>query len=435
MRILILFALAVLCSSGLDATSTSGRFTTALYSFERAFQDTATTGSLRAYQTGRLKLTRLASRPELSFQTYGRLSHDFQDDRLSDPAYRLYHAYFRWKDERDRFRVTVGRQTIFAGVGVGRLDGARLRLSSGSRIRVDVYGGALVYGGREGVRAPNRASMVGGHVLLTDIGGATVGASLFRRSRKVDPYDRSTRISDWPTGSEILAGEVEQQMIGLDLSRNLGRAEVKLRWDLSTPHGLETRRIEGDVRYRKAGWTVSGTFLHRTPYVDQNSIFAVFTQSSNREVAFRASRRVNRHFGVYSELSRVAYDGADGFRANLGIRVLNGTIGYTRRSGFGGEADGVNGMIRYRLGPSMASTASVGWTRFRTYSGTDVRSRVFSSTLGFTYRPARHLSVSLQGQSLSQELRQTSTSSFPGAGHDFRLFLSASTWFFKKGTP
>lgn len=415
------------------AASVSGRFTTAVYSFERAFQDTATRGALRAYQTGRIKLERIGSRPELSFRTYGRVSHDFQDDRTSDPAYRLYHAYFQWKDTGERFRVSVGRQTVFAGVGVGRIDGGRVRLSGYSRIRLDVYGGALVYGGHEGLRSPGRASLIGAHVVLPDLAGSTIGVSAFRRSRRVDAYTSTSRAIEGLPGLEIRPGEVEQQMIGLDVSRPVGRSTVNARWDLSTPNGLRTRRFETDVRYRHAGWTLSGGYVYRTPYVDQNSIFAVFTQSANQEVVLRVNRRHNRHLSVYSEVSFVDYDGDDGVRLNVGVNVLNGTIGYTRRTGYAGSSDGFHGVVRYRLNRSILASASTGLTRFRTYSGTDVRSRVFANTLGLSLRPSRYVNLSVQGQSLSQRLQSTAADPFAGAGHDLRVFLSASVWFWRGG--
>ena len=104
-------------------------------------------GPFRGYQTSQFKLSNVISRPELSVQAYGRVSGDFQDERPSDPTYRLYHVFLKWNDPNERFRVTVGRQTVFAGVAVGRVDGLRMRLTHWNRVRLDVFGGALVSGG------------------------------------------------------------------------------------------------------------------------------------------------------------------------------------------------------------------------------------------------------------------------------------------------
>ncbi|MEE2752695.1 MAG: hypothetical protein VX910_01840 [Candidatus Latescibacterota bacterium] len=432
-KFLYLLLASALWSPSADATTSSGRLTTALYSFDRAFQDTATSGSLRAYQTGRFKFLGLASRSELSFQAYGRVSDDFQGDVASDPAYRLYHAYLKWHDRRKRFRIALGRQTVFAGVAVGRIDGLRLRFSPFERLQIDAFGGALISGGGEGFRHPNAASLIGSHLVFSDLGGVTLGVSFLRRSRRINPYLSSARLDAGLPSSEIRPGEVEQQMFGVDMSRRFGMANAIIRWDVSTPQSLKTRRFEGVLRFSQRGWTISGTFLYRTPYIDQNSLFAVFTQSSNQEVSFRANQRFSRHLGIFSEVTRLAYDRDSGYRVNIGFNLLNGYIGYSRRTGFGGSADGLNGVIRYRFSRTLMTSFSIGMSTFRTYSGTDVRSLVLANTIGLVYRPHRKLSLNLQGQRLKQDLEGTASGPFTGAGNDLRLFFSVSTWFFHKG--
>ncbi len=70
-------------------------------------------------------------------------------------------------------------------------------------------------------------------------------------------------------------------------------------------------------------------------------------------------------------------------------------------------------------------------SRFRLYEGEGARSTVVTSTLGVTYRPGRHLSLSLQGQNLMQDLKlATRANPFPGMSHDLRFFFRATTWFF-----
>jgi len=432
-KTLIFLLTLFLLSPEARATTYSGRLTTAVYSHERADQDTVKSGSFRAYQSAQLKLANLRSRPELSFQAYGRISDDLLDAPSSDPAYRLYHAHLKWMDARDRFRFTLGRQSIFAGVGVGRMDGLRVRVAPTQYLRFDFYGGALVQGSSEGLSSFSSAKLIGAHLVLADVLGWTAGASGFRKSRESEAYLSPARVAGGLPTLEIQAGEVEQQMIGFDLSRKVGRLALVSRWDLSTPQSLKTRRFEGVVRFADSGWMVSGAFLYRRPYVDQNSVFSVFTQSSNQEFTLRASKRFNRHLGVFSEVSRIAYDDDQSYRVNLGINVLNGYVGYSRRSGFGGAADGLNGRIVYRLNKKLTSSASMGLTSFRTYSGTGLRSRVMSNTVGLSYRAHKKLSLTLQGQSLNQDLEATSADPFTGAGRDLRVFFSASTWFFHKG--
>ncbi len=412
-------------------TGLTGRFTTAIYTFERTYPDTVSQANLRVYQTARFRAMSLG-RPEFSFQVYGRASGDLLTPAGGDPRFLLYHGYFRWEDGQDRFRITGGRQLVFSGVGVGRIDGLRADLALGRFARLDAYAGALVPADRGGFQSWNDGIMVGVHLQTEQLAGTHLGASFFRRNRRSAPYVSQARLQAGLGTLEILAGEVEQQMLGFDARQDLGqRFNLYARWDLSTPDGWKTRRAEGVLRYQYENLTVSGEVLHRRPYIDQNSIFSLFTQSSNREFSLRGNYRFNRFWSLFGEASQVAYDGEDGYRVNLGVNVLNGYIGYTRRRGYGGVADGLTANVRYRFNRQFWTDGGMHYSRFRLYEGGGTRSTVVTTVLGLNYRAGRYLSVGLQGQNLMQKLNLATTANpFPGMSHDFRFFFRATTWFF-----
>ncbi len=421
-----------LTAGSAGGTGVTGRFSTAVYTFERSYPDTVSRGDLRVYQTARFRVMGLG-RPELSLQTYGRVSLDLLHRAGNDPRYRFYHGYLRWEDAGDRFVLTGGRQLVLAGVGVGRIDGVRADVDLGGLARVDAYAGTLVPVDREGMNGWGEGHMFGAHLTSSQFLETRLGISFYRRSRQAMPYTSTSRISAGLGGLEVQAGEVEQQMVGFDLQRRLGRPlTLYLRWDLSTPGEWQTRRVEGVMRYHHRGFTLSGEILHRRPYVDQNSIFSLFAQSSNREVSLRGNYRFNRFFSLFGEFSRVGYEGDDGYRVNLGANVLNGYVGYIRRRGYGGVADGFTASLRYRLNREIWMDGGFHFSRFRLYEGEGARSTVATSTLGITYRPGRRLSLSLQGQNLMQDLKlATRANPFPGLAHDLRFFFRATTWFFK----
>ena len=412
-------------------TGVTGRFTTAVYTFERSYPDTVSRGDLRVYQTARFRVMGLG-RSELSFQAYLRASLDLRHRAGNDPQYRFYHGYFRWEEGEDRFVLTGGRQLVLAGVGVGRIDGIRADVDLGGLGRLDAYVGTLVPVDREGVSGWGEGHMFGAHLMSSRLLETTLGVSFYRRSRQARPYLSSSRIAAGLGSLEIKAGEVEQQMVGFDLQRRLGRLlSLYLRWDLSTPGQLQTRRVEGVLRYYYHGFTLSGEVLYRKPYVDRNSIFSLFTHSSNREASFRGNYRFNRFLSLFGEVSKVDYEGDDGYRVNLGANVLNGYAGYIRRRGYGGVADGLTASLRYRVNRKVWLDGGFHLSRFRLYEGEGARSTVVTSTLGVTYRPGRHLSLSLQGQNLMQDLKlATRANPFPGMSHDLRFFFRATTWFF-----
>ncbi|MCZ6636165.1 MAG: hypothetical protein O7G87_22435 [bacterium] len=405
----------------------TGRFTTAFYSFERAYPDTISQGDIRAYQAARIRIMG-AGHPQLSFQFYLRGSLDIRN-QAHDPQLRFYHGFFRYQGKQAV--ATLGRQLILAGVGVGRMDGGRVDVKLGKWVEVDAFAGTLVPPERIGVNSWGEGHLFGVHLFSDYFFDTSMGASFYRRSRRGTPFVSRERAVAGLNALEIRPGEVEQQMVGFDLERRLGRFRVYGRWDLSTPGGVQTRRAEGSVRFHHQRWTLSGEYLYRTPYIDQNSIFSLFTQSSNREAALRGNYRHNRFLSLFGEFAAVYYEGEDGYRLNLGMNVLNGYVGYIRRRGYGGVADGVTSNLRYRLNPLVWIDGGFYWSKFRLTGAEGARSTVMTSTIGAHYRPGRHFSLGIQIQNLTQDLKlATQANPFPGNAHDLRVFVQASAWFF-----
>lgn len=432
-KILILPLLLSVWPSTTSGTTLSGRFTTAIYSFERALQDTTTSVSFRAYQTGRIRVKGLGV-PGLSFQAYGRISDELGGGTDGDPSYRLYHCYFRYREPQRRIIAKLGRQTILLGVGVGRIDGLRIGGQVSRFGEVDVYVGALVVGGQEGLSSWHKGHMYGGRFISNPVAGTVLGLSYYRRSREATPYLAEYRVAAGLPILEIRPGEVEQEMFGVDARRKFRAFSGYFRWDISVPANWKTRRLEGVLRYRRGAATLSADFIHRTPHVDQNSLLSVFAQSGNREYSFRGTFRFNRHLGVFGMASVVDYASEKGLRINLGTQILNGVLGYVGRRGAGGVSDGVSSVFRQTLHERAWVEASVNLTRFRTHEAGDTRSTVASQTLGLHFRASKRISLVFQGQNLSQDLElATRANPFQGNSHDLRLFFSATGWFFTKG--
>jgi hypothetical protein len=432
-HICFILALVVVHSGDrVECAGITGRFTTSAYTFERSNPDTISQGNFRLYQSARFRMMSWG-RPELSLQTYVRGSLDLVNQAGNDPEYRVYHGYLRWKDSLDRFVVTGGRQLVMSGVGVGRIDGVRAKVELPGRVQLDTYAGTLVGTGGKGVGSWRDGHMFGTRLSFPAF-NTLLSASFYRRSRKVKPFVSPARLAAGLGTLEIQPGEVEQQMVGLNLQRMLGRSlSLYGRWDLSTPDGLHTRKAQGVLRYHHKGFTLSGEWLYREPYIDQNSVFSLFTQSSNQELSTRSNYRFNRFLALFGGVSRVEYEGANGLRVNLGINILNGYVGYTRRRGFGGVADGFTANLRHRVHPEIWTSAGLNFSRFSLYEGDTTHSSVLSATLGLDYRPNRHLTLSLQGQGLTQNLKlATRANPFPGLSKDFRFYFKASTWFFHR---
>ena len=430
---LILLLLLSAWPSTTSGTTLSGRFTTAVYTFERALQDTVTSTSVRAYQTGRIRVKGIGM-DGLSFRAYGRVANELGGGIVGDPSYRLYHGYFQYRETKHQISAKLGRQTILSGVGVGRIDGLRLNGQISRFGDVEFYVGALVAGGREGISSWHEGHMYGGRFISDPVGGTVLGLSYYRRNREATPYQAEYRIAAGLSALEIKPGEVEQEMLGVDLRRKFGPLSGYFRWDISIPGVWKTRRVEGVLRYRRGPATLSADFIHRTPYINRNSLLSVFAQSGNQESSFRGTYRFNRHLGVFGAASIVDYASEKGLRINIGAQVLNGVVGYVGRRGAGGVSDGVSSVFRKTLHERAWAEASLNLTRFKTHEAGGTRSMVASETLGLHFRATPRISLALQGQNLSQDLElATRANPFQGNGHDLRFFFSATGWFFAKG--
>lgn len=438
----IILALIIIPACRAEAVSVSGRFTTAAYTFEREVPDSLSAGQFRIYQTGALTLRGLGD-PRLSFQTSLRTSLDLLHRAGNDPSTRIQHAHFRWAGER--LTLTVGRQFVAAGVGIGTLDGGRASLRLRDYATVDVYAGTLAPLGRSKVFAGwDDGHMMGVHVVSSKVPRTIVGVSFYRRTRRVTPYlsavgagypdslwvDRVLRDGTF----EVRPNALEQQMLGLDARHSFEAWSLYARLDLSAAARLRVRRGEASLRYSDDRLMFSGEYLYRTPWTPANSIFSIFTQRANHEASWRGDYRFNPLFSLFGEFTNLFFDGQKGYRASAGAGVLNGAVTYSLRRGHGGVSDEVGGDIRQRLTGLVWGSAGAHFSSFRYEDGIGPRSTAFSSTLGLHFRPVKYLSVSLEGQDLAQNLRTpTRLNPFPGFRHDVRFFFSASAWFFRSG--
>lgn len=439
----------VLClPPGIFAVGVAGRFTTAAYTYEREIPDSLNTGAIRFFQTGSLTLTGLGS-PRASLQTSLRTSLDLIHRAENDPSTRVYSAFWRWAGESVTF--TGGRQFISAGVGVGTVDGMRIAVRFKDYLRLDFYGGTLAPLGRSRVfNAWDDGHMAGIHLVSKKMAGTTLGASFFRRTRRVEPYwsrlGAGYPDSVWVdrvvlNGSyEVRPNALDQEMAGLDIEKTVGPSSLYGWLDLGLAGPVRVRRGEVEYRFSAVRSTAFISYLFRSPWASANSIFSIFTQRPSHEVTGRGEVRISLAWGLSGDVSALSFAGRAGFRAGGGITLANGYLGYTLRRGYGGTSDGIGLEIRPRLGGKVWMDVGGHVESFRYEEGPGARSRVLSGTLGVNFRPTKHLSLSVEGQGLSQNLRTpTRLNPFPGLRHDFRFYFRASTWFFhdesSKGAP
>ena len=120
------------------AQEVNGRFGTSVYTWERFDTVGSSRTIARAFQSMQLDV----SQGDFLFQTSLLGALTLHDDFGDDGTIRMSKLLVRWKNIGQLFDVSVGRVPVFAGVGLGAVDGALVRTNLMDRkISLQAYGG------------------------------------------------------------------------------------------------------------------------------------------------------------------------------------------------------------------------------------------------------------------------------------------------------
>ncbi|RMD99946.1 MAG: hypothetical protein D6814_04620, partial [Calditrichaeota bacterium] len=122
------------------AQSFSGRTITSFYAYQRNDTLNADSQHSRGYQGFQFNLRQ----KRFTLTTYGQVDYDFSTPLESDPKLRLFNFYLQWRQIAQMAELKLGRMPIFAGVGVGTIDGAQLKIRLGKWGYLKAFGGGLI---------------------------------------------------------------------------------------------------------------------------------------------------------------------------------------------------------------------------------------------------------------------------------------------------
>ncbi|MFA6234466.1 MAG: hypothetical protein WC824_09845, partial [Bacteroidota bacterium] len=172
-----LLVFTIVLGAGLQAQTLNGRFVTSAYGWERQMSNGESTSHLRAYENVQLNF----GTQDISFHTYLQGYSDLGDGVEGDPRLRLFNAYLRIKNLADIFDVKIGRQSLFAGVSYGTIEGAQVNARVSDGVEVMAYGGGLTPAGQtvEYQFSDNIKNnwQVGGQLLLYLVENTKIGFS------------------------------------------------------------------------------------------------------------------------------------------------------------------------------------------------------------------------------------------------------------------
>ncbi|HWP83180.1 MAG TPA: hypothetical protein VNN76_11060 [Bacteroidota bacterium] len=411
----------VLLPSTVIAQVIQARFVTSGYAWER--QDTIGRASQNFYAHQSLQFS--LAKDQFSFHAYGQGFQNFGSRDYTDPSYRLYSVSFKASSLFEMVDLAIGRQTIFAGVGVGTIDGgmAGLRLWD-SRIRFVGYYGILpppqykfeVTKDRENNR------MMGGQLILSPIDEVRFSGSYMQRKIQPQSYTAIRRDSLFqPFPIEIRPNATAEEYLSGDLEFDDGELiSATLRYDYDLLWE-KTSRIQAFVRgnvYDRI--SVTGEYFYREPRLSYNSIFSVFTYNTINEYeagveyAFVKTSTLVRQ--VFGKFGYVSYGDENSNRITVGVSGSYGSLSFSHNIGYAGKLSGAFLSAGYPMFEGLVTpTVLFSFAQYK-LSDQAPSTSALSGAIGAVCRPWSTLAVDAQ----VQWIRNTIYAS------DTRLFIRAS---------
>ena len=419
-KIIIIFL--IMLGSGIFYTAApqvlNGRFSSSIYSFERADTAGASKLHLRTYQMGTLNFGKDNTWLRSNFN----LETDIVNKLTSDPRFRVYNLYLDVRNLWELVSLKLGRQPLYNSIGGGVFDGATVEINyTDYKFQVYYGGNTPVYQKFDIVDNWNDNFILGSQISVYALTDWQFSAKYIKKNFESRAYTAlrfdenlnpiNMLIANKSNQYEFLSGEISYQKDKL-ISVN-ARYDYDLNFE-STSLGEVYARYEG---IENLGFNLY--YNYREPRIRYNSIFSVFDYGNTWEVEGGADYRFTNSFTVTGKFANVAFKGETSQRATLGLSTPWGSITGRKNFGFAGEMDAISLFTAYSFAEGLITpSAGLSFTRYK-LSDDDPLNNLVTFLAGTNYRPSRMLSLDFQGQFISNKIYK----------NDWRLFLRLNYWF------
>ncbi len=393
------------------------RFVTSALAWAR--QDTVGTSTAHLFGTQTLQFS-LAGK-NLSLHTYLQGFNDFGGELKNDPQYRLYNLYLKASNLFDMVDVSVGRQTVFAGVGVGGMDGGLVSVKAfDSKLRVNGYYGLLPAPQQKAELIGDKKNnfMTGGQVIVSPLDFAQLSVSYARKNVRQDTYNAIRRDSLFnPVTIEIKPSASEEEYLSGDLNLEYGEmASGYFRYDYDM-NFEKTSRAQFFSRVKILDdLGITGEYLYREPRLSYNSIFSVFAYNTLSEYELGFEYVFEKPWQVFGKFGYVSYGDESSNRMTVGINGSYGSVSVTQNLGYGGELSAASLTCSYPMFERVLTpTILVSFAQYK-LSENGSLDNALAIALGAVYRPLAMLSLDTQVQWIQNKIYK----------NDVRLFLRFS---------
>jgi hypothetical protein len=398
----------------------NGRFVSSMYAWQR--DDTI--GVQNRYTFGYQAAQFDVYQNNISLHTYFQGFTGFGSAVSNGPSVRLYNFYLKASKLANILDVSLGRQPVYAGVGIGTIDGllSRLQFVNG-RVVFLGYAGAVPppYQKVAVIEHVNNNFMLGGQVIAMPISGGRVSLSYMNRRTEQSAYFAIRQDSlNNAIGTFVTPEPYSDQFVGVDASYRAG-APVSV-------YG----RYEYDVNYKQISrgqifsrvsvtdqLALTGEYIYRSPRIPFHSYFSIFPRNSVKEIEGGVEYDLGSLWRVFGRFARVSYTFDDNRRYTAGVSGEYGTTSYSGSTGFDGKLNSFSAQLFYPLFKrTFVPTLGAAYADYR-LNGDAPAEHAFEGIVGSTVRPVPAFSFDLQLQLLNNRVVE----------HDVRFFARIVYWF------
>ena len=358
---------------------------------------------------------------DISLHTYVQGFNDLAGPVKYDPQFRLYNFYVKASNIYDAVNISVGRQTVFAGVGVGSIDGGLVsaRLWD-SNIRLIGYYGILPPPRQKVELIGDKTNnfMTGGQVIVNALDEAQLSLSYMRKNIQPDAYTAIRRDSLFnPYFIEIRPTASAEEFFSGDLNVEYGNiVSGYARYDYDV-NFEKTSRAQLFTRVKVLDELgITGEYIYREPRLSFNSIFSVFTFNTLNEYEVGVEYAWMKPWQAFLKYGSISYGDEESQRITLGVSGAHGSLSLTRNLGYAGELRAASLSAGYPLFErTLMPNLLVSYAQYKLSEHASLESAL-SIAPGVVYRPFPTLSLDAQVQWIQNNIYK----------NDVRLFLRAS---------
>ncbi len=348
--------------------------------------------------------------------------NDFAGPVKNDPLFRLQNLSVRVRDLFDMVDVQAGRFFVFAGAGVGLMDGGQATVKlPWYPVKIVGYAGALAPAGRKFELIADIADnkMFGAQAIVQPLHEAQFSLSYANRRMTQKTYTaiRSNDLLTATKSIELRPAPRNEQLLSFDASGDLpGWGDAYLRYD----HDLETESMArlnafGRVRVMD-GLSLTAEYLQREPRVAYNSIFSVFAYSTLKEAEGGVEYEVLKDWFLVAKYGSVSYGDGTTDRITIAANGRLAGASISRNTTYNGEISAASVNASYPLLDNFVTpTLLVGYSQYK-LDATAPLENALSLAAGAVVRPLPTLNVDAQVQWINNRIY----------ANDVRLFVRLS---------